>query len=78
MCFGGKPKMAKQANTPTAVIPPTQPIENQLPSTQSGADIAAAGQKPRKKSMFQIDLSIPTGASTGNGQSVSNGVGAKV
>lgn len=74
------PKPAGKPTTPTAVIPPTAPITDQVPSTQSGADqaAAAADQKPRKKSLFQIDLSIPepgAGANAGGGQ---GGTGAKV
>lgn len=60
MCFGKKPKLPKAEPTPQIVTPPTTPIEQQAPQTQSGADQAASQQKPRKKSLFEIDLTIPT------------------
>ena len=64
MCFG-KPKLPKAQPAPTLAIPQTTPIQQQLPTTQSGADVAAQTQTPKKKSLFQIDLTIPTGAGTG-------------
>lgn len=68
MCFfGKKPKMPKPVAPPTLQIPEQKPIEEQLPQTQSGADQAAATQKPKKKSLFEIDLTIGTGANSQGG-----------
>lgn len=55
-----KPVAPTQVQSAALQIPETQPIQNQLPQTQSGADTeAATGRKRSRRSLFEIDLTIP-------------------
>ncbi len=69
MCFGG-PKLKGNKTAPVVSQPVTPPVEQQLPTTQSGADIQnkKKQQKPTNTSLFQIDLTIPSVGAAAGGQ----------
>ena len=71
MCF--KTKLPKSNPAPQLKIPQQQPIEQQVPTTESGADQATKKKKRSQgnQSRFQIDLSIPTGVSSQGGSASS-------
>lgn len=73
MCFFGKskPKVVKPKAAPTVPIPQPQPIENQTPAVQSGLD-AQQQTKTKKKSIFQVDLSLPAPSTSGGPSSPSS------
>jgi hypothetical protein len=64
MCFGKKPKAVKAPPIPQVQVQQPTPFQQQQPQTESGAD-----NQPKKKgnkSIFQVDLTIPTtGLNTG-------------
>ncbi len=64
MCMKA-PKMKSGGDVPAI---PTAPIQEQLPQTQTGADTANKKKqaKPSSQSLFQIDLTIPTGGNMGD------------
>jgi hypothetical protein len=67
MCFKPKVPKIKPIKTPQIKVP--DPISQDPTVTQTGADTAAVNTQKKQnaagKSLFQIDLTIPTGASTG-------------
>ena len=69
MCF--KTKKPKGSSPAVQVAPISQPpIEQSVPQTQSGADIAASQKKKKGtpgKSLFEIELTIPVGSAGGTG-----------
>lgn len=72
MCFmdlfgGGKPKLPAPVQVPQLKIPQQAPVQEQQPQTQSGVDTANKAKQPRKKSIFQIDLTIPSSNSSTSG-----------
>lgn len=74
MCFSS-PKLPK-AKPAVKMEPISQPpITQELPKTQSGADIQNTKKKPRVKSQFQIDLSSPLEAGVGASTSALSGSG---
>lgn len=80
MCLG-KPKLPKNRPAPQISVPQQQPLENQMPQLQSGADQQNTQKqdlKKNKRSMFQFDLTIPVGAagSSDTGSGTGSGVGA--